>query len=120
MIVDLQATDAGQAIDELVEALAQRGKIQARDRAAIKLAVKEREASMSTGIGYGIAIPHASTALVSQVVYIGGRSRSGIPFKSLDQQPVHRVVLFLVPADQPQKHAAVLGEILSFTKRIDL
>ncbi len=67
--------------------------------------------SMSTAIGFGIAIPHASTDLVSDVVYAIGRSQKGVDFSSLDGKPVHLICLFLVPAGQFQKHLNALANI---------
>ena len=52
---------------------------------------------MSTGIGFGIGIPHASTDLIYEVVGALGRSKKGINFDALDNQPVNLVMLFLVP-----------------------
>jgi mannitol/fructose-specific phosphotransferase system IIA component (Ntr-type) len=66
---------------------------------------------MSTGIGFGIGIPHASTELISEVIGALGRSRSGIQFDALDNQPVNLVVLFLVPQGQFQKHLHTLAHI---------
>ena len=66
---------------------------------------------MSTGIGYGIGIPHASTELIENVVGALGRSKNGINFESLDNQPVSLVVLFLVPQGQFQKHLHTLANI---------
>lgn len=59
IVPDLKATNRWEAIDELVDVLIATGKIQAKDRAAIIAAVRKRENSMSTGIGFGIGIPHA-------------------------------------------------------------
>ena len=66
---------------------------------------------MSTGIGYGIGIPHASTDLIQEVTSVFGRSRSGIQFDALDNQPVSLVMLFLVPQGQFQKHLHTLANI---------
>jgi mannitol/fructose-specific phosphotransferase system IIA component (Ntr-type) len=66
---------------------------------------------MSTGIGFGIGIPHASTDLIGEVVGAFGRSRKGINFDALDNQPVNLVMLFLVPQGQFQKHLHTLAEI---------
>ena len=69
---------------------------------------------MSTGIGFGIAIPHASSEKVSEVVAAFGRSTTGIEFDSLDGQPVFFVVLFVVPKDQFQTHLRTLAAIAKF------
>ena len=66
ILTDLQAADRWAAIDELINNLVATGKIQAEHRDAIAAVVKKRETSMSTGIGFGIGIPHASTDLIYQ------------------------------------------------------
>jgi mannitol/fructose-specific phosphotransferase system IIA component (Ntr-type) len=66
---------------------------------------------MSTGIGFGIGIPHASTDLIPEVVGALGRSAKGISFDALDNQPVNLVMLFLVPQGQFQKHLHTLASI---------
>jgi len=76
---------------------------------AIAAVVKKRESSMSTGIGFGIGIPHASTDLITEVVGALGRSRKGVNFDALDNQPVNLVMLFLVPQGQFQKHLHTLA-----------
>ena len=66
---------------------------------------------MSTGIGFGVGIPHASTDLIYDVVGAFGRSKSGINFDALDNKPVNLVMLFLVPQGQFQKHLHTLANI---------
>jgi len=111
IITDLQAGDRWQAIDELINNLVLTGKIKAEHRESIAAVVKKRESSMSTGIGFGIGIPHASTDLISEVVGALGRSRKGVNFDALDNQPVNLVMLFLVPQGQFQKHLHTLANI---------
>ena len=111
IIPELAAADRWQAIDELINHLVQTGKIQAEHREAIADVVKKRENSMSTGIGFGIGIPHASTDLIYEVTGAFGRSKAGVNFDSLDNQPVNLVMLFLVPQGQFQKHLHTLANI---------
>jgi mannitol/fructose-specific phosphotransferase system IIA component (Ntr-type) len=111
VLTDLQATDRWQAIDELIGNLVATGKIQPQHREAITAVVKKRETSMSTGIGFGIGIPHASTDLIPEVVGALGRSKKGLNFDALDNQPVNLVMLFLVPQGQFQKHLHTLANI---------
>jgi mannitol/fructose-specific phosphotransferase system IIA component (Ntr-type) len=111
IVTELKATNRWEAIDELVDMLIAGGKIQAKDRAAIVATIRKRENAMSTGIGFGIGIPHASTDLLTDVVGGLGRSTKGIDFDSLDNQPVHLVMLFLVPQGQFQKHLHTLANI---------
>ena len=111
ILTDLQAKNRWEAIDELISNLVATGKIQPQHREAIAAVVKKRETSMSTGIGFGIGIPHASTDLITQVVGALGRSKHGINFDALDNQPVNLVMLFLVPQGQFQKHLHTLANI---------
>jgi fructose-specific phosphotransferase system IIA component len=111
ILTDLQAADRWQAIDELINNLVATGKIQPQHRESIAAVVKKRETSMSTGIGFGIGIPHASTDLIPEVVGALGRSKKGINFDALDNQPVNLVMLFLVPQGQFQKHLHTLANI---------
>ncbi len=107
----LQAGDRWQAIDELITNLVTTNRIKSDNREAIAAVVKKRETSMSTGIGFGIGIPHASTDLIQEVVGAFGRSKGGVNFDALDNQPVNLVMLFLVPQGQFQKHLHTLAGI---------
>ena len=111
IVPDLQAADRWLAIDELINNLVTTGKIKPEHREAIAAVVKKRETSMSTGIGFGIGIPHASSDLISEVVGALGRSKKGCSFDALDNQPVNLVMLFLVPQGQFQKHLHTLAHI---------
>lgn len=119
IITDLQATDRWQAIDELINNLVTTGKIKSENHDAIAAVVKKRESSMSTGIGFGIGIPHASTDLIQEVVGSLGRSRKGVNFDALDNQPVNLVMLFLVPQGQFQKHLHTLANIAKLLHKAD-
>ena len=111
ILPDLQAATRWEAIDELINNLVVTGKIKPENREAIAAVVKKRETSMSTGIGFGIGIPHASTDLIYEVVGSFGRSKKGVNFDALDNQPVNLVMLFLVPQGQFQKHLHTLANI---------
>ena len=85
IITDLQAADRWQAIDELINNLVSTGKIKSEN--------------------------HASTDLINEVVGALGRSKKGVNFDALDNQPVNLVMLFLVPQGQFQKHLHTLANI---------
>ena len=111
IIPEMQASNRWEAIDELLTNLINTAKIKPEHREQIAAVVKKRESSMSTGIGFGIGIPHASTDLIYEVVGALGRSRKGVNFDALDNQPVNLVMLFLVPQGQFQKHLHTLASI---------
>src|SRR6266404_2527665 len=116
---ELQASNRWEAIDELIGCLVDSGKIKPENRDAIATVVKKRESSMSTGIGFGIGIPHASTDLIYEVVGSLGRSQNGVNFDALDNQPVNLVMLFLVPQGQFQKHLHTLANIAKLLHRAE-
>ena len=107
----MKASDRWEAIEELIDLLVANGQVDSVHREAVVSVVKKRETSMSTGIGFGIGIPHASTDLIDNVTGAFGRSRSGVDFDALDNQPVNLVMLFLVPQGQFQKHLHTLAKI---------
>ncbi len=114
IIPEMRAGERWRAIEEIVDRLVQAGRVQAKDRDQVLSALKQREETMSTGIGFGIAIPHASSDCVTDVVAGFGRSKEGIEFDSLDNEPVHFIVLFVVPRDQFQTHLRTLAAIAKF------
>jgi mannitol/fructose-specific phosphotransferase system IIA component (Ntr-type) len=114
IIPEMTATERWPAIVELIDLRVQLGKIKAEDRDSILASLKQREETMSTGIGFGIAIPHCSSDRIENVVAAFGRSTGGIEFDALDNAPVKFVVLFIVPKNQFQTHLRTLASIAKF------
>src|SRR5476651_1307726 len=114
IIPDMKSTERWSAIVELVDLLVSQGEVKDEDRETVLSALRAREETMSTGIGFGIAIPHASSDRVKKVVAAFGRSAQGIEFESLDNAPVKFIVLFVVPKDQFQTHLRTLAAIAKF------
>jgi mannitol/fructose-specific phosphotransferase system IIA component (Ntr-type) len=117
IVVAMKAADRYEAIDELIDCLVRAGKIRPEHRDAVAAVVKRRETSMSTGIGFGIGIPHGTTDLVQDVVGAFGRSPAGLSFEALDNLPVTLVMLFLVPQGQFQKHLHTLAQIANLLRQ---
>jgi mannitol/fructose-specific phosphotransferase system IIA component (Ntr-type) len=111
VVPEMKATDRWEAIDELVDLLVKARRVKEQDRSAVALILKRRESSMSTGIGFGIGMPHASTDCITDALGALGRSSKGVDFASLDNQPVHLVFLFLAPQGQFQKHMHTLARV---------
>ena len=114
IIPQMKASERWSAIVELVDLLVSLQQIKPEDRDVVLGALRQREETMSTGIGFGIAIPHASSDRVGKVVAAFGRSLTGIEFDSLDNAPVKFIVLFVVPKDQFQAHLRTLAAIAKF------
>jgi len=120
VITDLRATNRWEAIDELIANLIETGKVKPEHRGAITAAIRKRESSMSTGIGFGIGLPHAATDLVDEVVGALGRSKKGCNFDALDNQPVSLVMRFLVPQGQFQNHLHTLANVAKLLHKPNL
>ncbi|MCB1234581.1 MAG: PTS sugar transporter subunit IIA [Verrucomicrobiae bacterium] len=111
VISEMRATEHWSAIVELIDHLIARGLFPAGGRESVLEALRQREDQRSTGIGGGIAIPHAFSDDIDEVTAVFGRSREGIEFNALDNAPVHYVVLFIVPREQYNLHLRTLAAI---------
>lgn len=95
MSMDLQASTKWGAIHELAVLLEAAGRLNSVD--AFEQAVRQREDEVSTGVGFGIGIPHGRSSAVRKSSIAFGRSRAGIPFDAIDGEPVHLVFLLAIP-----------------------
>ena len=109
--VGLEAEDKWDAITQLIDLMVAAKEVKPEDRGEIISVVFDRERSMSTGMERGIAIPHANSSLIQEVVGAIGILRSGIPFESLDNLPTQLIVLLVIPKDKFQKHVRTLAGI---------
>ena len=114
IVPDLKATDKESVIKELVTLLKDIGEIS--DQEKIVEIILEREKLGSTGIGQGIAVPHAKTDDVKQIVVAFGLSRKGVNFESLDEEPVYLIFLVLAPVDVTGMHLKLLAKIARLLK----
>ncbi|MDW7771339.1 MAG: PTS sugar transporter subunit IIA [Desulfobulbaceae bacterium] len=80
----------------------------------------EREQMGSTGVGNGVAIPHARIENLESILLFFGRTHTGIGFDAIDNQPVHFIVMILAPVDQPEKYLKTLGAVSRFLKKPDI
>jgi mannitol/fructose-specific phosphotransferase system IIA component (Ntr-type) len=111
ILLDMKAGGHWPAICELVDHLVEVGSLPLSQKEDILASLKAREEQVSTGIGCGVAIPHAFSDTLEDVVAIFGRSRSGIDFEALDNAPVHFIILFIVPRKDYHLHLRTLAAI---------
>ena len=109
--IHLEAEDKFEAIEELIDLLLSEHELSLRDRDNIIEAVFQRENSVSTGVGGGIAIPHGTIDCIDEIVGAIGISENGIEFDSIDGEPVYIVVLLLVPKAHVRNHIITLAQI---------
>lgn len=111
IVLDMGAEEHLPAVEELVDHLVGIGRLPENLREEVVEALRAREEQVSTGIGYGVAIPHAFSEKIDEVVAVFGRSVKGIDFEALDHSPVHFVVLFIVPKKDYHLHLQTLAAI---------
>lgn len=109
MRVPLAAGDKRGLITELVGLLAASGAI--ANQQAVLDAVLKRETERSTGIGYGLAIPHGKSDGCTQLVMAAGKPAQPIEYQSVDGRPVNFIVLLVSPPDQTANHIQALAKI---------
>jgi fructose-specific phosphotransferase system IIA component len=107
--VPLQATTKKEAITELVQVLADAKEV--KDAQVLLNSVLEREATRTTGIGNGLAIPHGKCSGVDHLVVAIGKPATPIDFESIDKRPVNLIVLLASPPDQTGPHIQALARI---------
>ena len=105
----LQASDKRGAINELVDLLAEQGKITHAE--SLKEAVWTREQTRTTGIGHGLAIPHGKCASMKGLAIAIGKPAEPIDFEAIDSQPVQLIVLLASPPDKTSDHIQALAHI---------
>ncbi len=107
--VPLAATEKKAAIGELVQALAQSQDV--KDSQLVLASVLEREATRTTGVGHGLAIPHSKCSGVTRLTMAVGKPLQPIDFESIDGQPVFLIVLLVSPPEQTGAHIQALAKI---------
>ncbi len=112
MILDLRAASKEDVIDELVLKLDEAGRL--NDRHQYKEAILAREAQSTTGVGEGIAIPHAKTAAVKTPAIAFGRSKEGIDYESLDGRPSHLFFMIAASEGANNEHLETLSRLSTF------
>ena len=109
ILTNLESTNKIEILTQMGKYLATLNGINDLDHIARK--ILDREAEMSTGIGYGIAIPHARIEGIDKLYMIAGRSVKGIDFNAIDEQPVHLIFMMLSPANASSQYTTILSSL---------
>ncbi|MFK5676167.1 fructose-specific PTS transporter subunit EIIC [Ligilactobacillus sp. LYQ60] len=109
MIMDLKATTKAGVIDEMVHHYYEKGIID--DEKLYKQDILKREAEGSTGMGDGIAIPHAHDKAVKKAAVMFARSKAGVDYDSMDGQPAHLFFMIAAPEGADNTHLAALAAL---------
>jgi fructose-specific phosphotransferase system IIA component len=105
--LDLSATDKAGVIREMIEVLGNHDRI--RNKEELLKGLQAREQLETTGIGDGVALPHARTDIVKELMVAFGRSKKGVEFEALDDKPVHLVFLIVAPRKDSSKVMKLLA-----------
>ena len=111
IILKTSAKTRWELIDEIVDLAVRNHEISEDDRDIIRDALVEREKSMSTGIGNGVAIPHCTTTRIQNMTILMALSQKGIDFDAIDSNPVRIVICLLVPKSKLSQHIKTLASI---------
>ncbi|MEW6525115.1 MAG: PTS sugar transporter subunit IIA [Spirochaetota bacterium] len=111
ILINPSVKDRWELIESMLDVAIKNKAVKSEYRETIKKTLFEREKSMSTGIGKGVAIPHCSCPYVDDVVMIMALSKKGINFDSIDNMPVHIAILLIVPKDKISQHIKTLANI---------
>lgn len=112
--LDMEATDKREAIEELVELMAE--SCERCDADTILEAVLARERDGSTGLEKGVAIPHAKCDAVDRLRIVVGVSRDGVEFESQDGKPSHLFFLMIAPTSESGPHVQAIAKIVKMIK----
>ncbi len=117
LVPDLRAETKEEAVRILVNSLVDAGRVQGPEFENIVRAILKRETLGTTGIGGGVAIPHARHTSVERLIGTIGIVPSGLGFDSKDGKPVHVIVLIISPHDRPGDHLRALENVSSALRR---
>ncbi|MFB4168011.1 fructose-specific PTS transporter subunit EIIC [Virgibacillus sp. JSM 102003] len=112
IILDLEAGSKQEVLTELIGQLDQAGNL--NDKDAFTKGILERESQSTTGIGEGIAIPHAKSSAVKSPAIAFGRSPGGIDYESLDGQPAHLFFMIAASEGANNDHLEALSRLSTF------
>ncbi|NQN91647.1 PTS transporter subunit EIIA [Streptococcus suis] len=112
MLLDLQATSKEAVIDEMITSLVNKGYV--TDFEVFKTGILNREAQTTTGLGDGIAMPHAKNAAVKEATVLFAKSNKGVDYASLDGQPTDLFFMIAAPEGANDTHLAALAELSKY------
>lgn len=120
IIIKARAKNRWELIEEMLDLAIKNNEVKNENREELQKALFDREKSMSTGIGRGVAIPHCTTLLVEDIVMVIAICQKGIDFQSIDNQPVTIAIFLLVPKNKLKQHIKTLANIARIMNNEDL
>lgn len=113
-VVDLKGSTKDEVLRELCDALATCDRV--TDRGDLLTKIMEREKTLSTGVGVGLALPHVKIPSIKDFVIAIGRHREGVDFQSIDNKPAHIIVMIGCNDSQSADYMKVLSKLVRALK----
>jgi fructose-specific phosphotransferase system IIA component len=120
ILLKTKAANRWELIGEMLDCASKNKEIDPSESEEIKKSLIEREKSMSTGIGNGVAIPHCTTQKVQDIIFVMAIIPRGMDFDAIDNVPVKIVILLLVPKNKLTQHIKTLASIAKLMSNDDL
>jgi PTS system fructose-specific IIC component len=116
IILDLKAPTKDEVLETMLGKFVEQGLVPGEMREDVLNALKQREGLTSTGLGYGVALPHVKTDAVGLINIVFARSVQGVDFESLDGNPVHFLFMILAPSKVGDDYLKLLSAVSALMK----
>jgi len=116
IILDLKAQAKDEVLEAMLKKFVELGLVPGEMQEDVLAALKERESLTSTGLGYGVALPHVKTDAVSLINIVFARSVQGVEFEALDGNPVQFLFMILAPTKVTDDYLKILSAISALSK----
>jgi mannitol/fructose-specific phosphotransferase system IIA component (Ntr-type) len=120
IIIKAESSNRWDLIEEMLDLAIINNDVKNEYRDVLKNALFDREKSMSTGIGRGVAIPHCTADVVEDIVVVLAFCANGIDFESIDSLPVQIAIFLLVPKNKLKQHIKTLANIAKLMNNDEL
>ena len=116
ILPDLEVSDKDDVVRQLMDALVKARSITKPQRPKVLIEIMDRERQATTGIGHGVAIPHARSAVVKTLVIAIGRVPEGVDFAAVDGERVRVIILLISGKDKTDEHLAAMKAIVQIVR----
>ena len=116
IILDLKAQTKDEVLETMLKQFVELGLVPGEMQEDVLSALKERESLTSTGLGYGVALPHVKTDAVGLINIVFARSVHGVEFEALDGNPVQFLFMILAPTKVSDDYLKILSTMSALMK----
>ncbi|MFW6010438.1 MAG: PTS sugar transporter subunit IIA [Gemmatimonadota bacterium] len=118
VVTDVRPGGIREVLRQLVDPLVEQGLL--RESEELVEALLDRETLQSTGVGHGVAVPHAISDEIAAPRLVLARCPEGVDFQALDDRPVHLFFMLLSPPDEARNHIKLLARIARMVRHPEI